>query len=251
MAIKIQLLSDLHEEFLGYNWDIPETDCDLIFLAGDIGNGLYGPEWAIRQSEKLDKIILYVFGNHDYYTCDLSILEEAKEYVKNTDVIILEKDVIDFDGYNIVGCTLWTDYNLYGPTGKVLAMHSAPKFMADHKYIEKYGRRFKPEDALALHEESIVWLKEQLYGLKNIIVMTHHTPIAQTIGPEYRGDILSPCFANDLEELIFETKPLLWCSGHTHFNIDLMVGDTRVVSNQKGYKNEGVLDFYPDKVIEI
>lgn len=250
--LKLHLLSDLHCEFDGYKWNIPKTNADLICLAGDIGNGLFGVEWAVRQSIQLNKPIIFVFGNHDYYYNDLSVLDEARDYVKNTNVYIMEKDIIEFEGYNIAACSLWTNYGLYGPTGKVLAMHSAPKFMADHTSIKNTnGSKFKPEDALRLHEESIDWLKIQLYTLNNLIVITHHTPLAQTIGPEYRGDILSPCFANDFEELIFETKPLIWMSGHTHFNIDTMVGNTRVISNQKGYKNEGVENFDPKRIIEI
>ena len=250
--LKIQLLSDLHCEFDKYKWNIPETDCDLIVLAGDIGNGLWGIEWAIRQSQKLKKPIFFIFGNHDYYYNDLSVLDEAKDYVKNTNVRVLEKDVIEFEGYNIAGCSLWTDYQLYGLTGKVLSMHTAPKFMADHSQIKNAnGSKFKPEDALRLHEESIHWLATQLYNLDDVIVITHHTPLAQTIGPEYRGDILSPCFANDFEELIHATQPLLWMSGHTHHNTDILIGDTRVISNQKGYKSENVTGFNPSLIIEV
>ena len=54
--MKIQLLSDLHNEFLrggrqvdGHLWSgiIPQSDADIIVLAGDIDTGTKGAEWAI------------------------------------------------------------------------------------------------------------------------------------------------------------------------------------------------------------
>ena len=58
--MKIQLLSDLHNEFLrssrqvdDHLWSgvIPESDADVIVLAGDIDTGTKGAEWAISESE--------------------------------------------------------------------------------------------------------------------------------------------------------------------------------------------------------
>ena len=53
--MKIHLLSDLHNEFLrngktnpNHLWSgsIPETDADIIILAGDIDTGTNGAEWG-------------------------------------------------------------------------------------------------------------------------------------------------------------------------------------------------------------
>lgn len=75
-TMKIQLLSDLHNEFLrngktspNHLWSgsIPETDADIIILAGDIDTGTNGAEWAISESERLEKNVIYVLGNHEFY----------------------------------------------------------------------------------------------------------------------------------------------------------------------------------------
>ena len=77
--MKIQILSDLHNEFLRNGkknptrkWSavIPETDADIIILAGDIDTGTKGAEWAILESERLGKPILYVLGNYEFYGHD-------------------------------------------------------------------------------------------------------------------------------------------------------------------------------------
>ena len=74
--MKIQLLSDLHNEFLrsgkqhaDKKWQgfIPDSDADIIILAGDIDTGTQGLEWAIAESERLAKDIIYVAGNHEFY----------------------------------------------------------------------------------------------------------------------------------------------------------------------------------------
>jgi Icc-related predicted phosphoesterase len=128
-------------------------------------------------------------------------------------------------------------------------MDTAKKYMADHRYIDK--GHFQPEDALRLHNEADDWIKSELGRSTKEIVVTHHAPTHFSISPVYRGDLMSPAFFNDREEFILERQPLIWINGHTHFNIDMMIGNTRVISNQRGYKNEGVQGFNPNLVIEV
>ncbi len=45
--MKLQILSDLHTEFS--NFDPPEIDADVVGLAGDIGVGTGGIEWAAQR----------------------------------------------------------------------------------------------------------------------------------------------------------------------------------------------------------
>lgn len=250
--LRLHLCSDLHGEFTGYTYQLPKLpNIDAYVLDGDIGTGLFGVEWAVREAERLGIPIIYIFGNHDYYKNNLDVINQAKEYIQNTGVIILENDVIELKGYRILGCTLFTDYRLHGPTGEVLARMNAPQFMSDHTYIKNSnGTIFTPADAYAIFEQSFKWLQDNLTGLRDI-VFTHHAPVHQGISPQYRGDVLSPCFASDCEGFILDRQPLLWGFGHTHHNIDIMVGNTRVISNCKGYKNEGVANFQRKLIIEV
>jgi hypothetical protein len=48
--LRLSCFSDLHLEFEGYKWQIPELDTDLLILAGDIGNGF------LELSGLLDKV---------------------------------------------------------------------------------------------------------------------------------------------------------------------------------------------------
>ena len=98
--MKIQLLSDLHNEFLrngkhspDHKWTgvIPETEADIVVLAGDIDTGTNGIEWAIKESERLAKDIIYVLGNHEYYGHEYHRLKEKiAKHCEDTSVYCLD-----------------------------------------------------------------------------------------------------------------------------------------------------------------
>jgi predicted phosphodiesterase len=49
--MKLHVLSDLHTEFADF--DLPETDADVVVLAGDVGVGRVAPETAAGQARRL------------------------------------------------------------------------------------------------------------------------------------------------------------------------------------------------------
>lgn len=250
--MRIFLASDLHQEFLGYTWEIPpDVNCDLVVLAGDIGNGIHTYEYAIRESEKLQVPVVIVLGNHELYKEDFTLYERAKEYTKRTDVHVLEKDVFEYQGYRFLGTTLWTDFLLYGKTHQKLAMKSCQDFMNDYRLITYNEHVLTPEDTLQIHQDSLEWLNKELQTTGKNIVVTHHGPTFYASHPKYRGDLLTPGFCSDLEGFILERKPLAWFSGHSHYCYNKQIGDTFCAANTKGYRGEGVEDFDPARVIEI
>jgi Icc-related predicted phosphoesterase len=246
-------MSDLHNEFTDYKWQIPNADSDIIVLAGDIGNGLRGVTWAIEQSQRLEKPILMVFGNHEYFECDLSLIDRAREACEESAVTILENDTAYYMGYRFLGTTLWTDYLLWGDAKT--AMDYANNHMRDHRLIRNInGTIFTPHDAVALHHEAMDFLNTALDSLKdNTIVITHHQPTIYGIQPEYKNsrDVLSPAFASDLERLMIRTEPVLWIAGHSHWNFRYQLGDTLIVSNQMGYLSEGLLHFNGEQIVSF
>ena len=70
MLLRIHLLSDLHLEFAPF---VPQvSSADVVVLAGDIGVGSQGMQWA---KEVFDIPVLYVAGNHEYQNPELSMPE--------------------------------------------------------------------------------------------------------------------------------------------------------------------------------
>jgi len=55
--------------------------------------------------------------------------------------------------------------------------------------------------------------------------------------PYVRTDGLSRAFVSNQESLILNCQPAAWISGHTHYCSDYRIGDTHMVSNQRGYSD--------------
>ena len=247
--MKLHILSDLHIEFAPFQ--IPETDADVIILAGDIGVGVEGLLWAKEQVN--GKPIIYVPGNHEYYRHDISLTEELKSSsVEN--VRVLDNEMCILGNIRFLCATLWTDFALYGEGEKYFAIQHAKKSMSDFSLIKNGNRRFSPEDSIRLHEFSRDWLKLMLgepFAGKTVVI-THHVPSPRSIAPRFQGDMLTPAFTTDLEYMMDGSRVALWVHGHTHDVFDYQIYDTRVVCNPRGYvPYEQSNGFTPEFVVEI
>lgn len=247
--MKIHVLSDLHIEYADFS--IPQTNADVIVLAGDIGVGLGGLEWLHAQNTK--KPILYVPGNHEYYQHDLSLIKSLREYA-GANVYILDNDVIELNGIRFLGCTLWTDFDYFGEADKFFALQSARKNMADFQVIRNKGRLFKPEDSIRLHEQSRGWLTCMLaepFSGKTVVI-SHHAPASGSVHPRYVRNLLTPAFVSSLEHLMDDSRISVWVHGHMHDAFDYEIYGTRVVCNPRGYAPyEDPEGFKSDMVIEV
>ena len=83
------------------------------------------------------------------------------------------------------------------------------------------------------------------------IVVTHHAPSPRSIPPHHAGNPLNAAFVSNLDGLIERARVPLWIHGHTHHNVDYVVGSTRVLSNQRGYPDERLAGFDPALVVEV
>ncbi len=247
--MKIQVLSDLHIEF--GNFFVPETDADVVVFAGDIGVGIDGLRWI--ESQEIDKPIIYVLGNHEFYNHDIKIADEiVKSAAENIHVLI--DDAVEINGVRFLGCTLWTDFLLFGQIEQYFALQNAKKNMADFEVIKNNGRRFSPDDSINLHDKSRDWLEGMLsipYKGKTVIV-THHLPSSKSVHPRFAKNLLTPAFASNLEDLMDKERVALWVHGHTHDAYDYEIYGTRVICNPRGYFGyERTEDYKSDLVIEI
>lgn len=251
--MKLHLLSDLHMEFSQF--DPPATDAGVVVLAGDIHKGDKGIFWA-RQAFP-NKEIIYVPGNHEFYgtrrTETLSLLRVAGQ---QTGVQILDEDEIVLDGVRFMGCTLWTDFLLFGEAKKSTAMSDGKLCLNDFRAIREddFSVPFTPARSIELHEHSLAWLKAKLdepFDGKTVVV-THHLPSRHSVVERFKNSLLSACFASELDYLF--GKMNLWVHGHTHDNLDYMENGTRVICNPRGYvtyNGAENFDFDPGLVIEV
>lgn len=265
--MKLHILSDLHNEFLrngksspAHHWNgvIPQTDADVIILAGDIDVGTRGVEWAIQESARLNKPVIYVPGNHEYYHHEyFSLNTDMTDLCKETDVHCLNRGVFINAGVRIIGATLWTDYAVNTQVSIDLAMESAISRMPDHRIIDfKSGyetRVFLPTDALSIHQKELSWIEQQLASPFDgkTVVITHHGPHPVCQHPGFPVNEITGAFHSDLSRIITAYDIDLWVYGHTHANLDVVVENTRIVANQAGYPGENVEYFSNNFIVTL
>jgi predicted phosphodiesterase len=235
--MRIVIYSDLHLEF-GSKWALPsDVHGDVMILAGDIITLKdYRPLDRLLQGWK--KPVLYVTGNHEYYTKRPMNGEEGKFKAwladSHPEVRLLRDEAVSIGGADFFGGTMWTDFN----GGDMLAMETARSEINDFRLIRNpEGTVFRPVDAVALHvnfvSKLLNWFDQDLAGPR--VVITHNAPVVNP-RTKFRNSPLMPAFNSlDMIPVIEKHQPALWVYGHTHECDDQRIGKTRIISNQLGY----------------
>jgi predicted phosphodiesterase len=266
--MKLLVLSDLHLAHLSFSalheGRRIDEHADVVVLAGDIDDGVGGFRWA-RETFP-DKPVVMTAGNHEFYGFQwVQHLDTMREAANKYDIDFLEADGIDLAGVRFLGCSLWTDFELFGADRKSDAMRAAKASMMDYQYIKLtrtpefywvHSKRLIPPLTERRHRGSVEWLEDKLKGggdpAKTVIV-THHAPHPKSVPPRYAKDLVSASYASDLTR--FMGKAGLWIHGHMHSSADYVVNGTRIVANPRGYshKNGGVenSEFIPNCIVEI
>ena len=255
--MKLWILSDLHIDVnrrFPFELPQPRPAHDIVVVAGDICQGLAEGVRFIASQGLNAKPVIYVGGNHEFYGHDrhLELADGRAEAARHRNIHVLERDRVLIDGFEFIGCTLWTDYKYAGVREQARAMHWAARRISDHRLISTGKGAWSPEQALAEHEASRTWLSEQLAQSTQHprVVVTHHAPSRQSVQPRYRDDLLTAAFASDMDTLV--AKASLWVHGHLHASADYRLGDCRVVANPRGYVGiKEDRDFDPALTVEL
>lgn len=240
----LHIASDLHLGHCAMN-ALPVC-ADALVLAGDISDG--GDLRAVVQVAAhylQDRLpVLFVPGNHEFYGRELeSTRQHFAQQAAELGITLLDNQSTKLLGVDFFGSTFWTDYR-YGSRGDDALqrenMQLALGGIADHSRI-RYAqgtavRRFSPQDALRLHDQSVQALRSmRRTPLAPLVVITHHAPLVRCTAPKWQGSPLNAAFASDCAQLMHDLGPVLWIHGHMHDSVDLQEGVTRVVCNPRGY----------------
>lgn len=275
--MKLLVLSDLHLE-LGTSLTLPPgLDYDAVALAGDIHSpGRKAVQWAQRDSTFGGRPVILVPGNHEFYGREMHAeLTEMRKAAEGSNVHVLGRDGVAVHGVRLLGCMLWTDFQLpvQQPDGSTAvnverALEAANRHMNDFRLIEllattkrqlrerQLRRLLNAEDALSMHWVDRDWLRRQLAEPFDgpTVVVTHHAPSGGSVAERYAADWVTPAFVSDLPDAFFKV-PALWVHGHTHSPFDYGRGSCRVVSNPRGYRRrDGSFEnplFDPGFVVEV
>ncbi len=248
--MKLHVLSDLHIEFTPFK--IPETDADVVILAGDIHVKRRGLEWA--KNAFPDRPVLYILGNHEYYGEAIPRhTKKLKELAHGSTVHVLENNKIAIGDVLFLGATLWTDFRLLGDPR--VAGYKATQQMTDYSKIRVSPgfHKIRPLDTVNMHLRSRSWLafKLEKNTARKIVAITHHAPSRRSLQDGYQADLLSAAYASHLDEFVEQSGATLWIHGHIHASRDYHLGKTRVLCNPKGYSRADNEAFDPGLVVEI
>lgn len=249
--MKIQYASDLHLEFrANYEWlrENPlEVTGDVLLLAGDI---MYIEDVDLFWQWARDnyKQVLAVPGNHEFYGYDVLSYWGSlfKPIYKN--VAYFHNKVVRIEDTDFILSTLWS----YIPSNHAMDIENG---INDFHTITLSGNELGVYDYNDEHIASVRFIEKAVKEstAKHIVVCTHHSPSLQTIATEHLTSPLSSAFASDLDYLMEDERIDYWVYGHSHTNINCVVGNTKVVCNQLGYveHNGQMAGFRLDKYFEI
>jgi predicted phosphodiesterase len=266
--MKLHILSDLHLEFAPFT--PPQTDADVVILAGDIDQGTRGIAWA--RATFPDKEIIYLAGNHEYYKHEwFSLVDELRAQGRACGIHFLEDEAVTIQGVRFLGTTLWTDFDVMGAENRPLAMALCREHVSDFRVIRatetssassltgspsNQPPRLTPPQVRHRHLKSRAWLQQALDTPFDgvTVVVTHHLPSEKSVGERYQGDWANASFASRLDVMM--GRAALWIHGHTHINLDYELHGTRVICNPRGYcRRDGSAGenpcFSPDLVVKI
>lgn len=251
--MKIQYASDLHLEFRENSRFLKENPLipagDILILAGDIGylnddNYSKHPFWD-WVSDNFSQTYV-VIGNHELYKqYDLAKMPQGLVCSIRGNVNAYYNEVIHLKDADIILSTLWAKIPL-------TEAYPTERGVTDFHRIMYHDELLAWDKFNAEHEKCFAFIQESVAGsdAKNIIVVTHHVPSFQLSSPDYAGSNINGAFTVELGAYI-KTSPIsYWIYGHSHRNIDKLIGNTHCVSNQLGYVTHNEhLAFNPGKII--
>lgn len=235
---------------------------DLVILAGDIDLGRFSAQYARDLAAWLGVPTVLIAGNHEFYDSEYDATHNALQQGCDgeTGVCFLERTRLDIGigsrRVRVLGCTLWTDFRLFGEDRRAASMRAAEQRVNDFRGLIRFGQggTFSPMHAAVIFAGSVDWLRAELADDFDgpTIVVTHHAPSAASMDQQHKRDLTSAAYASQLDGLIEDAGPALWVHGHMHHCLDYRIGKTRVICNPRGYKPFALnKKFQPGLLVEV
>lgn len=240
--MRIQFASDLHLEFAD-NWRYLkqhplEKTGDMLVLAGDIGylgddNYSKHPFWDLVADQY--EQVLVVPGNHEFYKYyDIATLSDGELLQIRSNVKVYYNALVTLDDVDLILSTLWAHI----PLQDAFATESS---VTDFHRIIFNGETLNFEQFNNEHRRCMDFLQNACSSAKALhrVIVTHHVPSFVLSSPDFNGSRINGAFVSEEYDFVENCGADYWIYGHSHRNIDGVIGKTRCVSNQLGYVFSG------------
>lgn len=254
MELKVDYVSDIHlTHYVKYDADISvinkfimknignQSKGEILVIAGDIDENLDRVNAVLNCCLDYYEKVIFVSGNHEYYIPHIKFLymdEKAKEYEYNSINKIIRLNELYGDNENIIfldrnsynnGIFKYKDFLIAGDT-----LWYLPRSFLDwhYYYPNSNDSRFimsdlnKREKITNMHNESMQWY-ESLPN--NLDLMISHVPPIKNKNNK-RGN--NCCYFNEVKDI----KSSNWIYGHDHKSNEVIINDTKFVTNPWGYE---------------
>ena len=241
--MKIRLISDVHQEFYEDKALYANKGEDILVIAGDLNVGAKTCWNRLQRFAEKTADVVYVPGNHEYYGNKIAEFDDyIRRFSYGSNVHFLNPGRVTLGDITFIGAALWSNFG-----GDSFAQQYCGQKINDFYSI----RGFDTEQCVELYNKHSGYIKdqyEQVPGKK--VVVTHFLPDHACVDSIYRGEgMINKYFANDLGNWISElTDVPYWLFGHTHSNVDIQIGDTRVLANPYGYNKN---NSYKECLLEV
>ena len=252
--MKIQIASDLHLEMRPHYEPerhdfVPIEDRDVLVLAGDIGT--YMTAWSFIEQELRRSPVIYVPGNHEYYSWQTrERIDEAWKHKakQNPGLHYLVAQSVAIGGVRFWGAPWYSD--LYGRRDS-WHLNFVERSMNDFSPNYSDFGQWNIKRHLEEHARQTRLLRDEADLVD--VVITHWPPTRHAVAPRFKGDGLNNYFVNDREDLVEDIGAQVWISGHVHDPYRAMVGNTLVIGNPTGYPDETQESglYRPDFAIDV
>lgn len=148
------ILQKINQVIARHRLASPYTEV-IVVLAGDIGEGLMGVDWALNI---VNATVVYVAGNHEFWGEDYDTLINALQArSQNTHVHFLHNREITLHGIRFAGTTLWTNLggDIPGWRKKNPAIIASASYMRDFQRIT-YKKWYDSSENLLKLKETLI-----------------------------------------------------------------------------------------------
>lgn len=219
---------------------------EVLVVAGDFSTGHHLVPDLMMLSEMFNDIqIVFVAGNHEYYGVDRGRVNDYYRTVsaKCPNIHWLNRTTWSYKNVLFAGTTLWYPWNHEGdlvlPTwADATQIQGFKNWVYD---VNEKDRKFL-EHIIGSHDGPGPYERE-------LVVVTHMAPGWGAIYERWYGKPETHFFVGGCDRML--GAKYTWIHGHSHEDIDIMLGETRVVRNPLGYEFQPTTGWNPAYVIEV